>query len=679
MGHEDVAGPPGVLNSWKEIASYLGKDVRTVMRWEKMHGLPVHRLPGGPKAGVYALKSEVDAWRAGQGVVASAGGSEMPAQTAPPREGRRPSRRAVLLASGGLLVAVAVALAWSLVPRRANSPGTPLRVTFEGAASWPTISADGKLFAFASVRQGKSDIYLQQFGGHQAIRVPQNDADNSHPNLSPDGSHIVFRSERDGGGLYVLETVGGTERKIADRGRFPRFSPDGSTIVFLVVDAFNGAARMSLVSAEGGTARPFQPEFVVPNVGTMYTVPMWSPDGTQLLFEGIRTRDGARGLWYAPAAGGPAAPVDGMPPLARGKIRFYTTLAGRYLYFVEGTSVHGAPLMRIGAAPGPWRVSGTPEPLTPPSSIAGTAGIAEDGRAVVMIAGSFVNSVWSIDLRGHAGAVSGELRQETPDAYNQMQMSVASNGSRFAYIGNPEPGRLEIRLADVATRRLTATPLSTENRSPQMRLSPDGSRLAYRDVLGGKMFSYVVPAANPARGDALCESCTVESFFSTSDDVLVSEAGRLVRHPVAGGPTTVIVEGPAREAALSPGDRWVAFVAPAADGAAAIVVAPVRDRPVPRSEWILVAEDKNHIGSPQWSPAGHLLYYVSERDSSPCVWAQTFDEGMRRFGPPVHVFHDPGSPSLRAAPARKIGVTPDRLYLMMASSASSIWSFQTPR
>ena len=50
------------LDSWKAIAAYLHRDVRTVMRWERVRGLPVHRVPGGGKPGVYALKSELDGW-----------------------------------------------------------------------------------------------------------------------------------------------------------------------------------------------------------------------------------------------------------------------------------------------------------------------------------------------------------------------------------------------------------------------------------------------------------------------------------------------------------------------------------------------------------------------------------------------------------------------------------------
>lgn len=53
------------LNSWKEIAGYLGRDVRTVLRWEKERGLPVRCIPGGKRRRVFAYPAEVEAWLAG--------------------------------------------------------------------------------------------------------------------------------------------------------------------------------------------------------------------------------------------------------------------------------------------------------------------------------------------------------------------------------------------------------------------------------------------------------------------------------------------------------------------------------------------------------------------------------------------------------------------------------------
>jgi hypothetical protein len=51
----------GLLNSWKEIASYLGRGVRTAQRWER-YGLPVKRVAPGPRASVIADAAEIDRW-----------------------------------------------------------------------------------------------------------------------------------------------------------------------------------------------------------------------------------------------------------------------------------------------------------------------------------------------------------------------------------------------------------------------------------------------------------------------------------------------------------------------------------------------------------------------------------------------------------------------------------------
>jgi uncharacterized protein YjcR len=55
--------PAGRLGSWKAIATYLDCSVRTVRRWERAEGLPVHRHVHQKLGRVFALKAEVDAWR----------------------------------------------------------------------------------------------------------------------------------------------------------------------------------------------------------------------------------------------------------------------------------------------------------------------------------------------------------------------------------------------------------------------------------------------------------------------------------------------------------------------------------------------------------------------------------------------------------------------------------------
>jgi len=51
-----------VLNGWREIAHYLGRATRTVQRWERDLGLPVHRPRGRDHSAVLAFPGELESW-----------------------------------------------------------------------------------------------------------------------------------------------------------------------------------------------------------------------------------------------------------------------------------------------------------------------------------------------------------------------------------------------------------------------------------------------------------------------------------------------------------------------------------------------------------------------------------------------------------------------------------------
>jgi tetratricopeptide (TPR) repeat protein len=60
--HSEPLGPKKRLDSWKEIAAFFGRDERTVKRWEKERGLPVYRVPGSARGGVFAYAEELAEW-----------------------------------------------------------------------------------------------------------------------------------------------------------------------------------------------------------------------------------------------------------------------------------------------------------------------------------------------------------------------------------------------------------------------------------------------------------------------------------------------------------------------------------------------------------------------------------------------------------------------------------------
>jgi len=117
------------LDSWKEIAGYLRRDERTVRRWEKSEGLPVHRHVHEQRASVFAYRHEVDAWleRRGEIDAAEAGPPGNRAKD-PPADDH--VRRIPVLgwAGGAALAAVAAWFAWGAVWRPAAVPAVPYRV-----------------------------------------------------------------------------------------------------------------------------------------------------------------------------------------------------------------------------------------------------------------------------------------------------------------------------------------------------------------------------------------------------------------------------------------------------------------------------------------------------------------------------------------------------------------------
>jgi hypothetical protein len=265
---------------------------------------------------------------------------------APARKRRVPLWAAAL--AGLAVLAAAGILAWLLL-KHSRGPLTaqPERITFEpGGAFLPAISPDGKLIAYSTDRNGNMDIYARQLIGQQTVRLTQDPAPDWSPCFSPDGSKVVFRSERDGGGLYIVEALGGAEKKIADRGKLPAFSPEGSTVAYLVASALTRTAKLFLVSAAGGIPRPLAPDFNVPPAGASYSQPLWSADSRSILFDGFRPGEpGSRDWYLAPLDGGPAVRIKA--PARRRMVRLLLAWQNDNVYYSEGSTIGGMSLYRV--------------------------------------------------------------------------------------------------------------------------------------------------------------------------------------------------------------------------------------------------------------------------------------------------------------------------------------------
>ncbi|MGH2628328.1 MAG: hypothetical protein ACRDHY_16950, partial [Anaerolineales bacterium] len=347
------------------------------------------------------------------------------------------------LALAAILVALTAGLTWWLARSRVPVQGlSPVRVTADpGLTAYPAISPDGRLLCYASDRgsDGNLDLWVQQVGGASApIRLTRHESDDYEPSFSPDGTRIVFRSERDGGGVYAIPALGGEERRIADHGRNPRFSPDGALIAYWTGDpSVFSRGRLYVLAAAGGQPRQIEPDFFSGRY------PCWSPDGKRLLFFGLRSAPDM-GLeafeWWMTSLGGEPEVATGarkafeqhrVTPLGR-ELGEWT---GNRVVFSAGpgdtASLYQVPISaRTGKITGPPQrlTFGTGQDLQPSASVAPSKG------RLVFASTSGNADLWSLAIAPNQGKVSGDPQRITSSAAADAHPSVSADGQKIAFV-----------------------------------------------------------------------------------------------------------------------------------------------------------------------------------------------------------------------------------------------------
>jgi Tol biopolymer transport system component len=497
----------------------------------------------------------------------------------------------------------------------------------------------------------------------------------------------VFRSDRDGGGIYVVSALGGTDRLVARRGQGPRFSPDGTRIAYWVGSRSGfTASEIHLVDASGGAPQVVQ-------VGVAFAQsPVWSPDGKHLLFAGAlhaSTANPSDWDWWVCGLDGGQPVSTGVKSLLEqmgitGFRQPDAWLPGERVVFSAKLG-HGTNLWELSLSARTWRVEGTPRRVTTGPGPELHPSALDNGRMV------FANQVENLDvwwLPVEAGKIVGELQRATEDAAADSTATISFDGSRLTFLSD-RSGNGDIWIKDLASgteTNVTVTPFD-ESWPASNR---EGTEVAYHRSDDRQWPIYVASAGQRGVPEKVCDDCRGMNDFS-------SDGRRLLYAPMptdASAPTPIafldlisgekirLIEHPTHRLfspRFSPDDRWVSFQEFTGLASRRIYAAPLRgNAPVPAREWVPITDGTGLDRDACWAPDGNLLYFFSERDGFVCIWAQRLDPLTKRpigdMFPVYHLHHARRSlRNLDNLGVARISTAPGKLVFSMGEYTGNVW------
>ena len=390
----------------------------------------------------------------------------------------------------GILV---VGVAFTQLNRSTNLPKESLpqikftRLTDQGGQEAdPSISPDGNYVIYRSGPSDNFDIYLQRIGGRNPINLTKDSPlSDSQPAYSPDGQRIAFRSNRDGGGIFLMGATGESVRRLTDFGFRPAWSPDGKKIIFSTVGPvtplFRGAqSKLWVVDVTTEQKKMLHDGDAVE--------PACSPNNLRIAFWSLsNSAGGQRDIATIPASGGTPLFLTNDGALDWSPI---WSPDGKYLYFASdrGGSMN---VWRIAIDEQSGKALSEPEPMTTPSSWSGELDISKDGTTLLFS---------STDRQANIESIAFDPATENATA---ASVPVTSGSVQYSYVAPSEDGEWLVfgsvgQQEDLFVSRSDGTELRQltndlhKDRGPAW--SPDGSRIAFYSDRTGRYEFWVIKA-----------------------------------------------------------------------------------------------------------------------------------------------------------------------------------------
>jgi Tol biopolymer transport system component len=543
----------------------------------------------------------------------------------------------------------------------------------------PAISRDGKLVAYVSDRGGSNtDLWVQQLDGGDPVQLTRDLALCHDPAFSPDGSKIAVTCGGEPGTIYVVPALGGLPRRIAE-GNWSQFSPDGSQISYVPMLRSGPAPNTIWIApANGGAGRELK-------LGkTFRSPPVWHPNGKSLFV--ISAEGGPTAYdWYLVSADNGAVTATG----AGDRLRAAGLGPGRVLGVTEGGllfpygTLDSTNIYRMPFDAGFTRATGNPVPIIVGGGFSTSPTSSSDGRRIAFALGTNPSTnIWRAALDPKTGEVSGSPSRVTDGLVISFMPSPSRDGTRMAYRGGSQRAP-EVRLRDFTAN--TDVRLAEAASFTFLVLSPDGSTVAFNADDSAASSIYVV-AATGGVPKKICDKCgRPVDWLPDRSKILVEPPGPNQREiriiDVATGQAKPLLQHPEFQLMtprLSPDGRVLAFTEVRPGRARRIMLVPFTGEAVPQSQWSVLVDGADLDRQPVWSPSGDIIYFLSDRDGTRCIWAQRVDAATRKaVGEPFAALHfhqvryylnDVGDPA-------SVGLTvvKGQMYFAGFDTRSNVW------
>jgi Tol biopolymer transport system component len=568
LGMPPTENPPlDRLDSWKEIAAYLKRDVTTVQRWEKRERMPVHRHLHDRMGSVYASRADLDAWMRSRNPATgpeNGNGATMPsppAQLPAAKSAVRISWPLVLLfaaivAVGGVFWLQKAEFFWRDTLTNARFQIVTDLGGMEQAAA---VSRDGHFIAFLSDSDGQMDVWVTQAGSAEFHNLTHGRFPNLvNPSIrtlgfSPDGSLVTFwvrKSDSQNGddiGIWAAPTLGGEPRPYLEGVAEFDWSPDGSQLAY-----HTPGPGDPLFVSDGRQRSQDRPIFTAP-AGFHSHFPSWSPDGDFLYFVQGSLPD-KLDIWRIRPSGGSLERITSN----MGRVSHPVLLDRRTLMFLA-SDTDGS---------GPWLYSMDVERRIPHrlasgldrySSLAASA----DGRRLVVTRAGPRRTLWRV-----------RIDSPSKDVTTPVQIPLTTN-TGFAphlaldcllYVAATAAGDSIWKLADGAATQLWSGDGARILGGPV--IAPDGRSIAFSARLHGQSLLYLM-RLDGANARVVADSLDLQGAPAWAPDgqsLLTSANDRgtphLFRVPVSGGLPAAFVRENSADPVWSPDGRFVIYSGP---------------------------------------------------------------------------------------------------------------------